>query len=141
MSLWGGPSETPLPAAEDKTRPATPLKRSLGRAVRTAGRCWKTACVLPAVGGFLLLLLPFLVLLALTADLLAFLFGGIGRATVSWTAIFVVIGFVLGLDVGGESVTVAPLVFGVTGLLLGLTLGFLCGPIFRRLPEHLDRET
>jgi hypothetical protein len=87
------------------------------------------------------LLLPFLVLLALTADLLAFLFGGIGRATVSWTAIFVVIGFVLGLDVGGESVTVAPLVFGVTGLLLGLTLGFLCGPIFRRLPEHLDRET
>jgi hypothetical protein len=128
------------PAAEDKHRPPTRFQRSLRRAGLAARRCWQAAGALPVVGGFLLLLLPFIVLLALTADLLAFLFGGVVRATISWTAIFVVLGFILGLLVGGEAMTVMPLMMGVAGFLLGLVLGFLCGPIFQSLPEHFDRD-
>lgn len=86
------------------------------------------------------MLLPFGVLLALSAELLAFLFGGIVRATISWTVLFVAIGLVLGIVVGGEGIAVLPVVMGVTGLLLGVTLGFLCGPIFRGLPVSFDRE-
>lgn len=135
MSRLQGQSEIHPPAAEDKAQPPTPLKRSLRRAVLAAGCCWRVADALPV----LLLLLPFIVLLALTADLLAFLFGGVGRATVSWTALFVVLGFVLGLVIGREAVAVLPVTMGVTGVLLGVVLGFLCGPIFQRLPERLDR--
>jgi hypothetical protein len=88
----------------------------------------------------LLLLLPAAVLLALTADLLAFLFGGLVRAAVSWTAIFALVGLALGVFVGGEGLTVFPLMMAAGGLLLGLVLGFLCGPIFRELPAQLDRQ-
>jgi hypothetical protein len=135
-----GLSDAPPPVAEDGARPSA-LKRSLRRAAHAASRCWSAARALPGtVGGFLLLLLPFMFLLALIADLLAFLFGGVGRATVSWTLIFVVLGLVLGLVIGGEAVTVLPLTMGVTGLILGFTLGILCGPIVREMPEFMDRE-
>jgi hypothetical protein len=86
------------------------------------------------------LLLPLVVLLALTADLLAFLFGSVGRAVVSWAGLFTVVGLVGGLLIGGEAVAVLPVVMGVAGLFVGLVLGFLCGPIFRGLPEYFDRD-
>ncbi len=139
MSRLDSPPETPSLAVADRA-PPTALRRALKRAGRAAGRCWKAANALPGpLGAFVLLLLPFSVLIALAADLLAFLFGSLGRATVSWTAIFLVLGLVLGLIVGGEALVLAPVMFGVVGLLVGATLGFLCAPIFQGLPDRLDQ--
>ncbi len=134
-------SDTPPPALTDQEQPPSSLQRSLRRAGKMARRCWRIADNLPReVVVFALLLLPFFVLFALTADLLAFLFGGMGRAIVSWTAIFALLGLALGLFVGGEAIAVLAITFGAGGFLLGLTLGFLCGPIFQKLPERLDQQ-
>jgi hypothetical protein len=117
------------------------LKRALRRAGLAAGRCWRAAVELQMGLGIVpLLLMPFVVLLALSADLLALLLGGMVRATLSCTVSFVVVGIVLGYVVGGDAVAILPAVLGVAGLLLGIVVGFLCGPIFRSLPEQIDRR-
>jgi hypothetical protein len=95
---------------------------------------------LPFLGAVGILLLPVLIFIAMTADILAACFGSVLRAVVSWTALFLAGGLIIGLVIGGDSLVVMPLVMGVTGLLLGLVLGFLCGPIFRDLPEDMDRK-
>ncbi len=139
-----GQSEIAPPAGEDGSRPPTPLERSLARAGLAVRRCWSVADALPiglrVLMAPLVVLLPFVVLVALSADLLAFLFGSVGRAVVSWTVLFIGVGLVVGLLIGGEAVTVLPVVMGVTGLLVGLVLGILCGRIFRGLPDYFDRH-
>src|SRR5262249_44746543 len=117
--------------------------RALHRARLTTRWCWQMIsapndCL--GLGILLLPLLPFILLLALSADVLAFMFGGFIRATVSWALLFMVLGLVLGLSIGGDSVLVMPVMAGLVGMLLGALLGFLLGPIFRELPTQLDRK-
>lgn len=133
------PSGQSHAATEGEGPRPTAWQRALSRAGLAVHRGLDAAGTVPLFGPLLLLILPFVVLVALSADLLAFLFGGVGRAAVSWTLLFVVGGVVLGVVVGGDAVLVMPLMMGVAGLLLGLVLGFLCGRIFRHLPEFFDR--
>jgi hypothetical protein len=93
----------------------------------------------PHAGPYLAFLLPFILLLALLADVLAFLFGGFARATVSFAALFAAGGCILGLVSGGRQAAVfLSLLMGATGLILGLVVGLLCGRIFRELPDQFD---
>jgi hypothetical protein len=72
-----------------------PFKRALRRASLTVHRCCQIISApndFLGIGVLILLLLPFLLLLALSADVLAFVFGGVIRAIVSWSLQFTLLG-------------------------------------------------
>jgi hypothetical protein len=135
-----GMHETPWPIAGGEISPHSSWARSLRRALRAGRWSLKAAEATPgAAGGLLLLLLPFIVLVALLGDLLVLLFGGGGRATLSLTALFALLGFVLGR--GGEGVIVLPIAMGMVGLFVGGLLWLLFGSTLRELrEEHFDQD-
>ncbi len=143
MAIWNPKMDTSSGGRPASKPISGPFRRALRRARLTLRRCWQIISApndFLGIGVLLLLLLPFFVLLALGADLLAFLFGSVLRAIVSWSLLFTLLGLVLGLSIGGDAVLVMPVMAGVVGVLLGAVLGFLTGPIFRELPSHLDRK-
>ncbi len=99
---------------------------------------------LPLVGLLHLLLVP-VILLAVSAEALAWALGGTLRAMLSFGVLCFGLGLVMDVVLSAAAGRPGdPMMIGLTagagGAFAGLVVGFLAGPIFRELPAQLDRE-
>ncbi len=127
-------------------------ERGARRAGRTAGRFWRLLGsglpddplgITAVLSLLLILVLPFAVLTAFLADLIALLLGGVIRCTLTFAALGASLAIALALAVGGAEgggMLMAAALAACGAGFAGLIVGFLAGPIFRKLPESMDRD-
>lgn len=117
----------------------TPLKRSLKRIGRAGQRWWEAAILVPpVVEAIPLFTLPFAVLMAVIAEIMAFIMGSTYRSAIALSIIFALIGMHFSITEWGGIETWIVTVFALIGLSVGAFLGLLFGPIFKEMPEHVE---